>query len=138
MRGLTILFLTVPMVINATPAAADLQAGNWELSVTSQMPGMPQPIGPITQTRCLTEADARDPSRIVSPSSGSCEFSNKRDSGSEMTFDITCSGQIPMRGSGVVRYGGQSFDADLSLTADYQEQKVVTSSKVTGRRLGGC
>src|SRR4051812_12531247 len=132
MRKLTVALL----LVFSTPVLADLQAGNWELSVTTQVPGMPQPIGPITQTRCITEADARDPSRIVSPSSGSCEFSNKRDTGAEMSFDITCTGQIPMRGSGVVRYGGQSFDADLNLTADNQGQKIVTSSKVVGRRLG--
>jgi hypothetical protein len=122
----------------STLAAADLDPGNWELSVTSQMPGMPQPIGPITQTKCISAADARDPSRIVGPSSGSCDFSNKQDDGSQMSFDISCGGQIPMHGSGVVRYGGQTFEADLNLTADSQGQKIVTSSKVTGRRLGGC
>jgi len=134
MRRLAILLLA------AFPLApgADIQAGNWELSVTSQMPGMPQPIGPITQTKCISEADARDPSRLVSPSSGGCEFSNKRDDGATMSFDITCSGQVPMRGSGTVRYGAQTFDADLNLSAEMQGQKIVTSSKVTGRRLGGC
>jgi hypothetical protein len=119
-------------------AAADLDPGSWELSVTSQMPGMPQPIGPITHTQCVTAEDARDPSRIVGPSSGSCEFSNQRDSGSQMTFDIACSGQIPMRGSGSVRYGAQSFEADLNLTAEAQGQKIATSSHVTGRRVGEC
>jgi len=126
------------LLLSCAAAAADLQPGNWELSVTSLMAGSPQPVGPITRTQCITAEDARDPSRIVGPGGAGCEFSNKRDSGSEMTFDITCSGQIPMRGSGSVRYSAQSFDADLNLTADMQGQKLVTSSKVAGRRVGAC
>ena len=132
-RLAAVLLLALPAM-----ARADLQPGNWELSVTSMMQGMAQPIGPITQTRCVTEADARDPSRVVGQASGGCDFSNKQDNGSLMSFDITCSGQIPMRGSGQVRYGAQNFDAELDLTADAQGQKIMTRSKITGRRLGAC
>ena len=119
-------------------ARADVEPGNWELSVTSQMPGMAQPIGPIVQTQCMTPEDARDPSRVLKPGAGSCEFSNRRDSGSVLTFDVSCSGQFPMRGSGSVRYSAQNFDAELELATDAAGQKITTHSRVAGRRLGAC
>ena len=130
--------LLATLLLYPYAANADVEPGSWELSVTSQMPGMAQPIGPIVQTQCMTPEDARDPSRVLKPGAGSCEFSNRRDSGGVLTFDVSCSGQFPMRGSGSVRYGRQSLDAELELVADAGGQKIATKSRVTGRWLGPC
>jgi hypothetical protein len=93
-----------------SPAAhADIQPGEWEMTVTSQMEGMPQPIGPLVKKQCLTAEDARDPTRVVNPATGSCEFSNRRDSGSFYPFDVVCGGQYAMRGSGSMRVRVPTF-----------------------------
>ena len=118
-------------------ASADVQEGNWQLTVTASVEGMPGGVAPITQTRCITREDARDPSRLIGAGAG-CQFSNKRDTGSEITFDVVCTGQVPMSGSGAVRYTSQSFDGTLQITADMGNQKLVTRSLVVGRRLGAC
>ena len=118
-------------------ARADVQEGNWQLTVTASVEGMPGGVAPITQTRCITREDARDPSRLIGAGAG-CQFSNKRDTGSEITFDVVCTGQVPMSGSGAVRYTSQSFDGTLQITADMGNQKLVTRSLVVGRRLGAC
>ena len=117
-------------------ARADIQAGNWEMTVTATFEGMPGAMAPITQTRCLTEEDARDPSRLVG--GAGCEFSNRRDTGSELSFNVACKGQVPMSGSGVVRYTSQTVDGSLELAADSGGQKIMTRSRVVGRRLGAC
>ena len=117
-------------------AAADVQPGNWEMTVTLSIDGAPGAMAPVTQTRCLTEADARDPSRLVG--NAGCEFTNKRDSGSELSFDVACGGQLPMRGKGVVHYSARNLDASLELSAEGGGQKLVTRSQLTARRLGDC
>jgi hypothetical protein len=118
-------------------AAADVQPGNWEMTVTLSVEGAPAgAVAPVTQTRCLSEADARDPSRLVG--SAGCEFSNKQDNGSEMSFDVACGGQVPMRGKGVVRYGAQSVSGTLELSAEASGQKLATRSQLSARRLGDC
>lgn len=131
-----VLFLL--LLVAATHALADVEPGNWELSATTLMQGLDQPMGPVVQTRCLSAEDARDPSRVLG-SGGGCEFSNRSDSGSLFTFDVSCGGLLPMRGTGSVRYSGQAFEADLDLGADAGGgQKIGLRSRVTGRRLGPC
>jgi hypothetical protein len=125
--------LFVALALLSTCAAAQVQPGNWELSLIAMMTGQPKPAA-VTQTRCLTDADARDPSRVVP--GGSCEFTNKHDSGSVFTFDVSCTGALPMKGRGTVTYTSTTMNADLDLSAD--GGKFGARTFVTGRRLGGC
>ena len=128
---------TLLLALFATAAtAADVQPGNWEMTITLSMEGAPGAAPPVTQTRCLTEAEARDPSRLVG--SATCEFTNKRDNGSEMSFDVASGGQLPMRGKGVVRYSAQNVAATLELSAEAGGQKLATRSQLSARRLGDC
>jgi hypothetical protein len=107
------------------------------VTVTLSVEGAPPGVtAPVTQTRCLTADDARDPSRLVG--GAGCEFTNKRDSGSEISFDVACGGQLPMRGKGVVQYSAQNVSGTLELTAESGGQKLATRSQLTARRLGDC
>ena len=118
-------------------AAADVQPGSWEMTVNMSVDGMPAgAVAPVTQTRCLSAEDARDPSRLVG--NAGCEFTNKRDTGSEMSFDVACTGQVPMRGKGVVRYSAQNVSGNLELAAETGGQKFMTRSQLSARRLGDC
>src|SRR3954464_7632385 len=104
-------------ILSPLAALADVEPGNWELSMTSTIQGMA--VGPIVKQQCLTAADAADPARVFGPQGGSgCQFSNRRDTGSEMSFDIMCGGQVPMTGNGKVRYSRDTMEADLQLAAD--------------------
>ena len=119
-------------------AAADLEPGNWELTVSAAIAGAP-PLPAQTRTQCLQPQDVRDPGRVFGPNPDpSCSFSNKSDSGSEFSFTVTCSGPVPVTGSGRVRYGGDSMSADMELSGSANGQKFTTTSHVTGRRLGPC
>lgn len=128
--------LCFALIAAAAPAFADVEPGNWELTVTTEIDGMPGGMAPVTRSRCISPAEARDPSRLLG--GAECEFSNRRDSGSEITFDVSCSGALPMRGSGSVRYSPQSIDGSLDISADSSGQKIVTRSRIAGRRLGAC
>ena len=131
MRKLCFALLTA-----ATPALADVEAGNWELTVTVTVEGMPGAMAPVTRARCISPEEALDPSRLTG--GAECQFSNRRDSGSEITFDVSCGGPVPMRGSGSVRYTPRSIDGSLDISADASGQKIVTHSRIAGRRLGAC
>jgi hypothetical protein len=117
-------------------SAADVQPGNWEMTVTLSVDGMPGAMAPVTQSRCLSAEDARDPSRLVG--NAGCEFTNKTDNGSEMTFDVACRGQVPMRGKGAVQYSAQNVSGTLELAAETGGQKFMTRSQLSARRLGDC
>jgi len=119
-------------------AASQVQPGNWELTVTSQMQGMDKPIGPLSKTQCFTEADTRDPGRVLG-TGGSCQFSNRRESGDAYTFDVKCGGALPMSGTGRLRQSAGAFDGDLDLAVDSGGgANIGMRTKVSGRRLGPC
>ena len=115
-------------------AASAVEPGEWELSVTTLMTGQPKPAA-ASQKRCLTEADARDPSRVLS-GGATCEFTNKSDRGGTFTFDVSCGGLLPVQGSGSVAYTGQTLDGNLDLKAKDAAFHMQTILK--GRRLGPC
>jgi hypothetical protein len=119
-------------------AVSQVQPGNWELTVTSQMQGMDKPIGPLSKTQCFTEADTRDPGRVLG-TGGSCQFSNRRESGDTYTFDVKCGGALPMSGTGRLRQSSSAFEGDLDLTVDSGGgSNLGMRTKVSGRRLGPC
>ena len=129
--------LMLAILAVAGAARADVEPGNWEVSITTSVPGTPGEIGPVVRTRCLSAEDARDPSHVLGPGGG-CDFTDRRDDGSVYTFAIVCGGQMPMRGVGSVRYGAASMEADLELSGDAGGQSFATRSHVSARRLGPC
>jgi len=118
-----------------SPAWADIDPGNWELSATTEVQGIKEPVS-LVQTRCLTAEEARDPSRLFGSSPAArCQFVNRSDTGSVFTFEIACGAapQPPISGSGKVRYSSDSLEGELELKAEH----FVTRSRITGRRIGG-
>ena len=129
MRG-WVLFLSFMTSV----AHADIEPGNWEIAATTTIQGIREPTS-FTQTRCLSAEEARDPSRLFGSSPDArCQFTNRADTGSVFSFEISCSGQRPFRGSGSVRYARDVLEGDLELKTD----DFVTRSRITGRRLGAC
>lgn len=115
-------------------AWADIDPGMWQLTATTEMQGIKEPTS-FTQTRCLTPEDARDPSRLFGSSPGAgCEFVHRNDSGAVFTFEIVCNSQLPIRGSGRVRYGPGEIEGELELRTD----QFSARSRISGRRIGGC
>jgi hypothetical protein len=96
-------------------------------------------MGPVVQTQCFTAQDVHDPHKILgSAATSGCDFTNKRDTGSEFSFELKCSGQIAMQGSGRARYTATTLQADIELDGNAAGQHFSTRSRISGRRLGGC
>ena len=126
MRWLLLLFVST--------AWADIDPGMWEITADTEVQGIKEPTS-LTQSRCLTPEDARDPSRLFGTSPGArCQFVNRHDTGSVFTFDIACDAGQPIRGSGTVRYSKAKIDGELELKTD----QFSARSRISGRRIGGC
>jgi hypothetical protein len=121
------------VLLAASPAWADLEPGNWEITARTEVQGVQDPK-PVTLSHCLSREQAADPASLFGNSGTSCEFLNKNDNGSVMTFDVACATQPPVKGSGRVSYSSQSLEGDLELKVE----GFATRSHITGRRLGGC
>ncbi|HEX7054599.1 MAG TPA: DUF3617 family protein [Burkholderiales bacterium] len=119
--------------------AAGVQPGRWELTVDVSL-SRGSSSGPIVETRCIGEEEARDPRRVLADAGHpGCVFSDTRDTGAEYTFSIDCrSGPVPLHGSGRMRYTAQTLDGSIDLVAEQNNLRIVTHSTVKGRRLGSC
>ena len=98
----------------AFPVYADIEPGNWEITSRTAVQGEADPKV-FTQMQCLKAQDAADPGRIFGGGSFGCEFINRNDTGSVITFEVACGTQPPARGSGSVRYARDSLEGDLEL-----------------------
>jgi hypothetical protein len=139
MRKSLLAFLFVP----ALATADNIEPGNWEFTVDVHAEGLgafqPKP-SPIVQTRCISAEQAANPAKVLGDAGarGECQFSNQRDTGSEFTFDVQCTGRIPVHGSGRMRYSAQTLDGDLDLDGDAQGMQFKSQSHVSARRTGPC
>lgn len=130
------------LLLFASPCAMaqQVEPGNWELTVTSQMQGLEKPIGPLSQTRCFSAEDIKDPGRVLG-TGGSCQFSNRQGSDALYTFDVKCGGALPMSGTGRIRQSAHSFESDLELGIDAGAAgggNLAMRTSITGKRLGPC
>jgi len=126
--------LSLILLMSAAMARADLTPGSWEVTALTTIEGMGQPTS-LTQTRCLTAEDARDPSRLFGGTGGAlCDFTDRNDSGGVFTFEVACSTNPPFVGQGVVRYSASTLDGEVEL----RTEGFKTQSRISGRRLGPC
>ena len=123
--------------------AAQLEPGNWEFTVDVKAKGLgafqPKP-GPVVNNRCITPEQAANPAKVMADAGarGECQFSNQRDTGSEYSFDVRCTGRVPVEGSGKMRYSATTMDGDINLDGDAQGMKFTTRSHVSAKRTGPC
>ena len=142
-RALTAFARLFVALVAALPAfAADIQPGQWEIAIETLAPAAQQQ----TLSQCLTEADARDPTRVLmatGPAGGlGCGLADKRDSGTHMDFSVRCTGGLPLTGHGSVDYTSTTLQGEVTLEFQGQGSGALPpagiSSRMSARRVGEC
>ncbi|MGQ0511197.1 MAG: DUF3617 domain-containing protein [Betaproteobacteria bacterium] len=129
--------LPVLSLFLAAPAAAEINPGEWEIKVTTVLPGAP----PAEQalTRCLSAEDGRNPGRLFGAPGPGCEFLNQRDDGKTYRFDILCRDQnLTVSGSGDMSYAPERIEGSLTVRTVAGAQTLDVRSRIAARRLGPC
>jgi len=123
--------------------AADVSPGSWEITMETRVPAEPGFAPPPFQiTQCFTDADARDPSRVLggvsNPGATGCNYSDKSYSGNTFTFSMQCAGTYEIKASGRVSFTADTMQGMIDSTASVGGKPVQTQNKISARRLGGC
>lgn len=128
----------LPFLLAAPLAAvAGIEPGDWEVKVTTAVPGTP----PAEQslTRCLSAEDSRNPGRLFGAPGPGCEFLNQRDDGKAYRFDILCRDQnVTVSGSGDMAYAPERIEGSLTVRTVVGAQTLDVRSRIQARRLGPC
>ena len=137
-RILLLLTFASPLVL-----AADVSPGSWEITMETRVPAEPGFAPPPFQiTQCLTDADARDPSRVLggvsNPGASGCSYSDKSYSGNTFSFSMQCAGTYEIKASGRVSFTADTMQGMIDSTANVGGKPVQTQNKISARRVGGC
>jgi hypothetical protein len=144
MRNTVVQSLLAAVGLASTLAlAADVSPGSWEITMETRVPAEPDFAPPPFQlTQCLTEADARDPSRVIgrvsNPGATGCNYSDRSYSGNTFSFAMQCAGTYAIKASGRVSFTADTMQGTIESTANVAGNSVQTQNKISARRIGGC
>ena len=128
--------LLVVLALAFFPARAEIGEGNWELEITTLMPGAP--ADSIKQLQCLTAADVKDPAGLIGSPGAGCAFGKRSDDGSTFRFEVSCNSGAPLSGNGALRYTRDTLDGEIVVRLKQGEQSLEVRSVLKARRLGPC
>lgn len=122
------------MVLPATIFAADtMRDGNWELTTSIEMPGMPFSIPPTKIEHCYTKEDVKDQKKTISTDKN-CTVTDLKQSGNKVTWKMKCTGENSGNFSGVTVFKGDTYDSTMKMETKDQTMNM----KVKARRIGNC
>lgn len=127
---MTLLFIS-PAYSGSGP---DFQEGQWEITTSVEMPGMPVSMPPQKHTQCITRKDMVPQN---SDSSQDCDITEQNISGNTVTWKMKCKSSAgTTTGSGQITYGKDTFSG--TFTSVIPQANMKMTSKMSGRRLGPC
>lgn len=133
-------FASVVMVSPVTAQENPMRPGLWEATAQMQMPGMPQ-MPPMTNTRCMTAEELKDPSAALSKTPGgaenNCKVSDQKITRDTIAWKMACTGAMAMTGEGTMTFKGDTYSGTITMTMS-GNTKGTMSITSTGKRLGDC
>lgn len=120
----------------ATPSV-NLQDGQWEITMSVEMPDMPgMPKGamkPQTITTCLSKGDYVP--KAANPSQPDCKVTEQKVEGNTVSWAIQCKDQTS---KGKVTYAGDTYDGTMESTMKIEGKEMTTKMVMKGKRIGPC
>ena len=118
-------------------ADINMQDGMWEMTMKTEMPGMPFEMPPVKFSQCMTKKDAV-PQR--KEKNEDCKIISTKIEGSTVYWKVQCRTKDGTADSeGKVTYTGNSFSGDMkTVMNDKKSGKMEVNNHMTGKRIGDC
>jgi hypothetical protein len=120
-------------------ADVNMKEGLWEMTVQTQMSGMPMQIAipPTTFTQCITKKDLipKDPAG----ENGQCKILDQKISGDTVTWTMECKGESTMKAVGFATYHGDTFEGVTDITSNIPQMGLMKMKQtIKGKYVGAC
>jgi len=142
MKGSIIAALAIILALvwftGAQAADPNMKDGLWQITMKTEMKGMPANIPPTVTKQCLTRKES------VPQQGGNknpnCKMVDQKVSGDTVTWAMICKEkESTIEGSGKITYKGDTFDGAIMTTMKDKTGKAQQiSTKMSGKRLGPC
>lgn len=119
-----------------------VKPGQWQLTVTHEMPGAPFTPPPMSMSRCISPSESEDPKKLMqSKGSEGCEMKDLKVSGNKVTYNITCTRNgRTVTGSGEMTYEPEHYfgtmTIEMSDPRSGQHMKMI--EHMDSKRTGDC
>ncbi|HEX9160845.1 MAG TPA: DUF3617 domain-containing protein [Thermoanaerobaculia bacterium] len=113
--------------------AGPMKAGKWQVTITTEMPGMPMKMPPTIFTTCVTKEQAENPQPPAAKKDSDCKISNYKLDGNTVTWTIECPKQ-KTTGEGKIVYSSDSYIGETHMKMSDMEM----TQKYSGKYLGAC
>lgn len=121
----------------AGPAAAEMRPGQWEATMTMEMPGMPMAMPPVTMSRCVKAEDIGKAPPI--PSESNCKITDYKTDAAGAKWNMACTGANAMTGSGSIIYSGDAYSGEMNMQVNRPGDPAMNVKQtLKGKRLGDC
>jgi len=142
MRLLSAAAVTILVTVTVV-AQGPRRDGNWEVTMTMDMPGMPQGMNmpPFKTTQCITPEEAKDPNKTIpqrpagrggASNPNDCKVSDYKEEGNRITWSMKCEGAQPMSGTGEFVYAGDSYTGTMKMDMAGAATVVNATCRPTG------
>ena len=116
-------------------AAPNYQEGNWEITTTVNMPGMPKEMmHPMKHQVCMTKENAVPQQKEKGEEQ--CKMTNQRTVGNKVSWTMTCKNGTVSNGE--IVYSKTSFKGSQTTTTSHGGRQTTVKSTMSGKYLGPC
>lgn len=126
------------LLLSAGAAAAQMRPGQWEVTVATEIPGLPPGMpAPQKTQHCYSEAEARQPERMAQRSQDGCKMIKSQQKGATYEFEMRCTNPAATS-RGHYTFAEESYDGVVQMEMQEGDAKMAITTRLQGRRLGDC
>lgn len=142
MNRKSVLLAATAALLLAGPAHAEdgikITPGKWRITMTSQMPMMPQP-----RTKTSEECIARDTlsPEMLMENAEQCELTDIQIDGNKVTWQMSCNnpqGEGDFGAQGMLDVNGDTLQGRMDIAMTVNGQSMNASMDWAGQRIGDC
>jgi hypothetical protein len=90
--------------------------GNWHITMTMEMPGLPAAPPPRTMDICVTPKQSDDPKEAIKSQSKDCDPADVKVEGNKVTYKVVChSHGGTQTGTGEIVYSGDAYTGTMTM-----------------------
>ena len=133
------LALLATMALPQSGLALDpVKEGLWEINLQAEVGGQALSSTPLVVRQCLGSQSVQDVMTQLNGVAGGCQVSDFREESSRARWNMSCSGQISLSGTGEVVLGRETFNGTISMLVGIAGQTLPLLQSFNARWVGDC
>ena len=117
--------------------AADIREGLWEFSLQAEVGGQSITATPMVMRQCINSQSIQELMAQMG-GAGACQVSDLQQSGSRSRWNLTCTGEPQVSGSGEADAAGEQLVGRMNLVVTMGGQSLPMVQNFQARRVGEC